>query len=232
VPASASFEARIVQIGSGGADTEINTALEAEGILNGTVDLGDYDIILDTSAIRTVIDLGSGGAFGNDLTYPDGAPGDPMGGPYLKDQFTVSAMAEILFPAGTWSIAFGSDDGGLLRLPGITFTSEFGTNGDAGLDDTLLHDSTRPFQWTTGVFTVGSDTTLTLDALFFEYVGSDGFEIAVAQGNVPLFNTTDYQLLQDGVFGLSVIPIPEPSTAGMLALGLVGLAWVGRRRAR
>ena len=42
-------------------------------------------------------------------------------------------------PSGDWTIGFGSDDGGRLIVPGITFLTEVNTDGDAGLDDEVRH---------------------------------------------------------------------------------------------
>jgi len=220
-PASANFTTRMVVLDQLGVDNEIGTAPEALDILNGNFAPGTYTFAEDVTTSSAVINMGPGGDFGGDDPYPNGET------TYNLEDFTVRATADILIPTGTWTIGFGSDDGGLLTLPGITFSNEYNTHGDAGLDDTIIFDNPRGFQWTMGVFTVGADTSTTLDALFFDYYGGDAFEIAIAQGNVASFNTTDFTLLSDGTLGWTIIP--EPSTGLLLLMGLAAFPAMRRR---
>lgn len=224
MPAGAGFVTRMVVLDPGGADSEITTATEALDILDGNFAPGAYTFSEDVTSSASVINMGPGGDFGGDTPYPNGET------TIVLEGFTVSATAALVIPTGTWTIGFGSDDGGLLSLAGITFSNEINTDGDFALDDTILHDGPRGFGWTMGVFTVGSDTNTTLDALFFEYYGGDAFEIAIAQGSVTSFNTTDFAVLSDGQFGWVVTP--EPSSGLLLLLGMTVLPAIRRRAAR
>ena len=160
--ASADFYTHIVQIGPGGADTSIDSVAEAQSLLDGG--FAPYQILVDKTALRSTIDLGTEGDYAVDSTYPDGTSGDSFGGPFLKEQFTVRAQATLTIPAGNWTIAFGSDEGGRLILPGITFTSELNTLGDGVLDDTITYDGTRTHLQTLGQFTLAAPAVVDLDA--------------------------------------------------------------------
>lgn len=222
--ASAAFMTRMVVLDPSGIDQEINTATEALNILDGTFTPGTYVFSEDVSAVYSAINMGPGGSFGADTPYPNGESTIAL------QDFAVRATATVTIPVGTWTIGFGSDDGGRLQLPGVTFSNEFDTNGDSGLDDSIWFDSPRGFAWTIATFTVASETTTTLDALFFERAGGDAFEIAIAQNALAGFNATDFTTLSHGQLGWSVVP--EPSTALLLLAGMAGLAGWRRGTAR
>lgn len=233
------FNARLIRIQGGGGsnDSQINNAAEALSIAQNATGTGlltigskNYNVTKFSDEVTPVVDYaGGGGSFGYNRKYPDGHGGTGM------SDFLVAAHAWVTIPPGTWTIGFGSDDGGLLRLDGINapiaFTNEYNTNGDSGLDNEVRYNGTRGHRWTRGVFTVSDLTCAELYALFFERGGGDSFEIALAEGAKSGFNTTDFQLLYNRLHGWLVSPIPEPSTALLAVLGLIGLR-VRRRRRR
>ena len=237
------FNARLIRIQGGGGsnDSQINSAAEALSIAQNATGTGlltigstNYNVTVFSDEVTPIVDYaGGGGSFGYNRKYPDGHDGGWM------EDFLVRAHAWVRIPPGTWTIGFGSDDGGLLRLDGlfgatITFTNEYNTNGDSGLDNEVRYNGVRGHSWTRGVFTVSDETYAELTALFFERGGGDSFEIALAQGARSGFNTNDFQLLYSGLHGWIVSPtlIPEPSTALLALLGLAGLRLRRRQRAR
>ena len=166
---------------------------------------------------------GGGGNFPHNHPYPDGSDA-PNGG----EDFVVHATTkqQFHFPEGDYTIAFGSDDGGQVQLEGVTFVSEFNTDGDAGLDDTAFYDGNRGHGWTGGAFTAPAGGLVAhVDASMHERGGGDSFEIAIAQGHQSGFTGNGFYrtLAGEGEFGITVVP--EPSSALLLgmSLGLLGL---------
>ena len=245
------FGVRMIQLDPSnplGFNNEISDAAEAIGLAQGVTGTGDFVIggqayrvssFTETTApyVDFGIDANSGDFNEPTLHYPDGRA-DP------GDDFLVGAQAFMRVPAGTYTIAFASDDGGVLQLTdplfGTTFSfdQEINTNGDGVVDDTILWYSANSHSATMGVFTLDEETILELQGLFFERAGGDFFEISIAQGAHTSFNTTDFFILRNGVFpGLMVAPtllavVPEPSTVVLFSLGALGLVAFGRRRRR
>jgi len=243
-PPPPSFNARMIQIspGGGSTDNDINTANEAIVIATEATGLGtlnasngaNYNVTTFVEGQYEVIDFaGGGGSFSVNNPYPDGrtTPGD---------DFLVGVQAYLEMRPGTYTIAFGSDDGGALQLSGITFTSTFNENPTGGQGvgtDTILFNGNRGHGWTGGTFTVpggGGVYYSELYSLFYERGGGDSYEIALAQGSQGSFNG-NFELLTDGLYGWRVAPhmIPEPSTLLIWSLlaGLgIGLGWRRRKK--
>jgi hypothetical protein len=237
-PPSGIWNARIIAIDdqNGATDHDINNTVEALGILafaDGGANTGGWNIRYDVSDNRNVIDMaGGGGTFPVNHHYPNDES-TPNGSPGQGEDFLVSAITStaINIPEGDWTIAFGRDDGGLLRIAGVTFLNEVNTNGDPGLDDTIFFNGTGGHAWTAGEFTVGAGgLSAVIEAGMFERGGGDSFEIAIAPGHLgnAVANDGTWLLLEEGAHGWSAIP--EPSTLILSVFALVGLLSVRRRR--
>jgi hypothetical protein len=100
---------------------------------------------------------------------------------------------------------------GLAEPAGATYLSSLGQIGPLGAD---------------------TETGAALEAqaiLLGPLQPADG-DILLDSGSVWLLDVTDLPLLDAGRIGLTITPVPEPSTAVMFGMGLVGLAWAGRRQ--
>ena len=153
----------------------------------------------------SVVDFAGGAAtFGENLAYPNGINNDS------QDDFAVQVTADVVIPAGTWTIGFGSDDGGRIKLPGVEFTDSL--NNDMWEDDELRREAVRAHDWTVGSFTLTPPLETTLVGEFYERGGGDSFEIAVIEGDVieSASPNTGWELLGNGVFGWSVTTTAEP----------------------
>ncbi len=87
----------------------------------------------------------------------------------------------MVIPAGTWTIGFGSDDGGQITVAGVTFDSYSDPN-DSAEDDQVRYEGNRGHGWTVGSFTLAQPLTTTITASMHERGGGDSFEIAVTDG--------------------------------------------------
>jgi hypothetical protein len=207
------FSVHMVDLGDGSFIGDLRTA---EAVLDGPLD--GYVVDFDGSADGPVINLGSGGAYGSDRPLPNNPVlGDP--GAADRTDYALRATADVTIPAGDWTIDVNSDDGFLLRIPGVTFISRFQDNSSNAeefvADDTLMYAPPRGARDTWATFTVpagGLRTTVRLD--FYERGGDDNVELSVAGGHFDFFNPTDFTLLSDGVRGWSVkttssTPVPD-----------------------
>ncbi len=222
-----SFAVHQLVVDTGSSPTgEVQSATQAVDIMTGDYNPGDYVFSDDITTTALLIDYAGGqsGLFTVDNPWPNG---DGTG---ATEQFAVRVQAQLLIPAGTWTIAFGGDDGGALSLFGIgSFLTEFNTDGDAGLDQSIFYDSPRAYDTTAGSFQLLAPTTVFLDAYFFENDGADAFEIMIAPGQNFTVDSTNFSLLGDGVLGWAVTA-PEPSSGVLFGAGVALLAWRRRRR--
>ncbi len=194
-PSTPGFFARLIDVSS-----QVSTTSTAEQVVASPAAFG---VQSDTSAIFAQVDFaGGGGTFGTNNPYPNGVAGETM------DDFVVQATADVTIPAGTWQIAFGSDDGGRLILSGANFLSRFGENGTQNSADEIRYEAPRGHNWTGGTFTTAGPLSTTLDAVMYERGGGDTFEIAIrdaAGGSSSSVNATNgWQLLGDGALGWAV----------------------------
>lgn len=214
--------ARLVSTDDSMADTEINDALEAGEILAGTKT--DIGIFQDVSTLVSRVNMGGGeGTFPGADPYPDGS----NNGGYDGNDFVVSVTGSVVIPVGEWTIGFGSDDGGLLRLGGLTFEQEYNTNGDPGLDDTLFYNAPRGHSWTWGTINVSpAGKIVPFECYFYELGGGDSFEIAIAGGaraTGPQEDPTGWVLLEDLALRWRVrceFTSPPPPFEGLIATDL------------
>lgn len=195
------------------SDNIIDNTTEATTILDnatgkGLLSIGTENYTIDVFTGETVDMIDYGGYKGNftDTTnpYPDGT---------ADTSFLVYAETKVTIPPGTYTIAFGSDDGGWLRLgdvnftigdinftsavSDITFTDTFGEKNHNGVNtNEIRYEAPRSYAWTGGTFNVTERTTTTLSALFFDKWFGDAFEIALAQGTHQAFDQNQFKLLK------------------------------------
>ena len=190
------------------SDITIGDHTTAEIVLDdddGEVSIGSYD----------VVDLGGGaGTFPATTEYPNGVTGTSM------EDFAVRATAEVVIPVGTWSIGFGSDDGGQITIDGVEFDFDLSLNNDSFDDDQIRFEGNRGHGWTVGTFEVtGEPLATTITASMHERGGGDSFEIAVIEGEAveaadPAF---DWELLGNGTLGWEVVHTGIPLVSADLS---------------
>lgn len=200
------FDSRFIRLDPAGTNNQINNTTEARDIVSAVpVDaeagdaVGDYIVLENLSGKVEVVDLAGGaGNFGFDDPYLNGVNDATM------DDFLQFVSGTLEIPEGDWAIGFGSDDGGFLNMPSISFVETFNENGSvAAGDGEVLFNGTRGHGWTGGNFTVpAGGITTAFEAGFFERGGGDSFEVAVidqfAAGNAD-FPDFGFEL-EDGVY--------------------------------
>ena len=190
------FSGRIVTFAEHGST--LNSHTNAEDVL------ADFEGETAIGAYYEVDFAGGSGTFSENTAYPNGINNDS------QSDFAVQVKADIVIPAGTWTIGFGSDDGGRIKMPGVEFTDSL--NNDMWEDDELRYEIPRAHGWTVGSFTLTAPLETTLVGEFYERGGGDSFEIAVIEGDVieSASPNTGWELLGNGVFGWSVTTTAEP----------------------
>ena len=213
-PAHADFTLLMRDL-TGGSDGNPNSATEAETILALAAPNATYAYTDHTQSPNpATVNVASGGSFSPTNVLPNGAS--------AADTYVVQATANLVIPAGDWTIAFGSDDGGKLQIPGVTFLANTGSDaGSTFSGDEIRFEGTRGHDWTMGTFTVASDLTTTIEAVMFESGGGDSFEVALFQGHTTTKPASaGWALLQDGQYGwtVQVAPINDPDPPVIAAL--------------
>ncbi len=212
VVAPPAFGVRMVQVGGGNGSTDNDINNTTEGIVIATEATGTgaftasngavYNVTTFVEGTTNAVDYaGGGGSYPINYPYPDGRnnPGD---------DFVVGVEGALRIPAGTWTIAFGSDDGGVLDMTGIAFDSRFNSNTEDGPGQ-ARYEGTRGHGWTGGTFTVGQmETASQMLAMMFERGGGDSFELAIAPGTQTGHNG-NFQLLYNGANGWGVAPTAD-----------------------
>lgn len=188
---------------------------------SGGVTISDHNIALDVldesegqraEGAYAVVDMaGGGGTFDEDLPYPNGVNDASM------SDFAVEVKADVKIPAGTWTIGFGSDDGGRILIPDVQF-DDSSDNNDALDTNELRFTGNRGHGWTVGSFTLEEDLETSITASFHERGGGDSFEIAIINGkSIEDANPANgWALLGDGTFGWEV----ETTAAPLIAADL------------
>jgi hypothetical protein len=199
-PAIPGFTVRMVDTG-GGNDANISDIGEASRLIDGTSPAGAFTIAYDGTQDYSDIDFNAGGNFGFNRMLPIGVSPTDDSHPG-RTQYALRATANVVIPAGTWSIAVGSDDGFQLTIPGVTFTRRVNENlaGTTQTPDSLAYGAPRGHGVTFGTFTVpagGLSTTLRLD--FYEAGGGDTVELSIASGDRTTFSPggNNFNLLDD-----------------------------------
>ena len=152
-----------------------------------------------------VVDLaGGGGTFPVNQPYPNGVNNES------QDDFVVEVTAEVTIPAGTWTIAFGSDDGGAVTVPGVEIGESL--NNDGFEEDQIRFEGTRGHGWTVGSFELAEPLETTITGAFFERGGGDSFEIAIIEDEVieGANPANGWELLGDETLGWSVTTTSAP----------------------
>lgn len=203
------WNVRMIQVTGSG----INTTAEAEGVLAAATGLGtlsansgDNNVTFFGDTVATEIDYGSGNHdpgvnddFDVNNVFPNGIAD---GG----NDFLVNATSSWVVPAGTYTIALGSDDGGYIRLSGgTTFSSVFNSTLPAGANE-IRFDTLRAHGVTGGIFTIAQPTQITVDALAWDHFSYSSFEVSIASGAQAGFDGAvadggSFHLLQDGTLG-------------------------------
>jgi hypothetical protein len=177
----------------------IDSHSKAEEALDmGTVDGLPVIYQSDATGIYTDVNLQGGpGTFSRGYAYPNGVNNESM------EDFAVRAIADVIIPAGTWTIGFGTDDGGQITIPGVSFDDSL--NNDSSADDQIRFEGNRGHDWTVGSFTLNQPLNTTITASMHERGGGDTFEIAVINmKEIAAANRRTWQILADGTFGWSV----------------------------
>ncbi|MEZ6120760.1 MAG: hypothetical protein R3C28_29865 [Pirellulaceae bacterium] len=170
----------------------------------------------DDTAAYDVIDLaGGGGNFGVNHPYPNGVNDDSL------DNFAVQAVANVVIPAGTWTIGFGSDDGGKVLIPGVEFIDS--QNNDNFQDDEIRFEAPRGHAWTVGTFELTEPLETAVLASFYEAGGGDSFEVAIKEGAFveDADPNNGWELLGDGTLGWSVKTSGSPLVSADLSAAVI-----------
>ena len=153
-----------------------------------------------------VVDLAGGnGTFPENLPYPNGVNNAN------QSDFVVQVWADVTIPAGSWSIAIGSDDGAQLTVADPDFAFDEKTHDDFE-ENMIRFEGNRGHGWTTGTFELEAPLETQIIASFHERGGGDSFEIAVLddallEGASP---AAGWELLGNDVFGWSVMTEAAP----------------------
>jgi hypothetical protein len=218
------FEGRFIKVDTGGPTGTIDNTTEARELVKGNPNGGVFSA--DVRGTVQTIDLAGGaGNFSVNAPYLNGVNNDS------QDDFLQYHEAVIDIPAGDWTIGFGSDDGGYIFMPAVSFTAK--NNADANTPaNEIFFNAPRGHAWSTGNFTVPAGGIRTdFEALFFERGGGDSFEVAITAG---ITDTTDgatigggWTLLTDGALGWKFMDLGDRTPGDFNADGAIDLVDAG-----
>ena len=202
----------------------------ATNLLNGNT--AGFVMASDTAGTRSHVNFGDAGAF---TANAQRLPNDPNGafagnnGAAEREQYALRAAADVVIPAGTYTVNVASDDGFRLHIPGVTFTGRVNENHSGATNpspaDTLVFGAPRGHSNTLATFTVGSPLTTMVMLDFYERTGGDSLELSVASGAQGGFSTGAFALLADGVLGWqvrSLPPVSQPDFNPMIVTNVQG----------
>lgn len=205
-PALNGWSVRGIDLTDVGGFEQVNTSVEADDILANFA-TANINVQSDVTVNRAQLDIaGGGGTFGFNHPYPNGVNNDS------QDDVIVEATAEVVIPAGTWSIAFASDDGGRITIPGVAFDAKFNEDLETGTD-TVRWDAPRGHTWTGGTFTLAEPLATTITAVMYERAGGDSFEVALrdsaTETNDTVTEGNGWVIAENGALGWSIISSPD-----------------------
>jgi hypothetical protein len=148
---------------------------------------GFTGVVVDST--NSVINLISGGLFGNDVPVPDEVASHPSG-LWTGDNYVFYAYGNVNVPeAGQYTFGVHSDDGFALRIRGGTVLSVSG-NGQADPVDpeAVIHPGTTGDSNTRAVYQL-SQGVHRVEFMFYEAGGGDNAELYAARG--AFTNDTD-----------------------------------------
>jgi hypothetical protein len=218
------FVVRMLDV-SGGTDGAVGSTTEAVNIATGNYAPGAYTFASDTTITAPYVNFGGPTSFANPpvLAYPNGLLGS--GGDAGREHFVINATAVVTIPVGTWSIDFGSDDGGRLILAGVNFSAKYNDSGGSAANE-VRFENPRGHGHTGGTFTVtGSPLTTTLDLVMYEQGGGDSVDLSIVAGTQSFGG--GFAMLQDGALGWSVktqaAPVNQPPV--VIDVAVAGTTW-------
>ncbi len=207
------FLVRVLDFTGYGGFENVDNLPEAENFLANT---GTANLLIegDRTEVRPVLDFAGGsGSYGVDLQYPAPLPLT------YNEHFVLEAKAMVTIPAGTWSIAFASDDGGSLTVDGVDFaTGSGGGESRFGEDaapvrprsDSVRFEAPRGHAWTGGTFVLNAPLTTTITVVTFDQGTGDSLELAFRDASGGITNNPEsgtvagWSLVADGVNGWTV----------------------------
>jgi hypothetical protein len=208
---------------NGGTNGTVDNTTEAVNIATGSYSAGAYTFSYNNNVTRPYLNFGGGTSFTSPplLPYPSGATGSG------SEHIVVRATSVLTIPVGTWTIDFGSDDGGLLTLPGVTFSSRYNDTGGSAANQ-IRFENGRGHGHTGGALTItGSPLTTTMELIMWEGGGGDSLDFSISPGTKGAFDGS-FSLLQDGVQGWSVktqgTPVNQPPI--VVDVSVAGSAWL------
>ncbi|MFT5413488.1 MAG: hypothetical protein ACI9NC_006243, partial [Verrucomicrobiales bacterium] len=203
---------RNLDVVGGTGSGNVDSLTEADGLIANT-GTANFTLQGDRTEVRPILDLGGGAG---DYPVNDLYPGSTPTSGTTRDDFVIFATSQVTIPAGTWSIAIASDDGGSIKVEGVDFStgaagveSRFGEE-DPPLrlsDDSVRFDAKRGHGWTGGTFVLTEPLSTTVTAVMFERGGGDSIEVAVRDATSGIDNApqngaaSGWALLEDGLNG-------------------------------